>query len=102
MKGIISIIAGGIVIFVAISMYLAYSKFLLRRAYDSLEGGNFEKTKFLARLLSFTPFKACGYEIQAEIAQLNEGYEDAASLFGKALELDNTLENSWVGLFECQ
>lgn len=102
MKGLISIIAGGVVIFAAISMFLAYSKFLLRRAYDSLEAGDLEKTKLLARLLRLTPFKACSYEILAEIAQQQEKYEEAISLFNKALKLDNTLENSWVGLFECQ
>jgi len=101
-SSILTILAGGAVIFAGISIYLSYSKFLLRRAYNNLENGDLKVSKLLARLLLLTAFKACGYELLAEIAQLNKKYEEAVSLFSKALKFDCTLENSWAGLFECK
>ena len=101
MKGIISIIAGGTVIFAAIGIYLASCKYVLRQACNSMEAGNYSRAKFLAKILSFTPLKTGGYEILGEIAQNNAEFAEAVRLFNIALSRDNTLDNSWSGLFEC-
>lgn len=102
MKSAITIIAGGIVIFALVGVYLGYCKYLLRQACNNMEAGNYSRAKFFAKILSFTPLKTGSYEILGEIAQNNEEYAEAVRLFNIALIRDNTLDNSWVGLFECQ
>lgn len=101
MKGVVSIIIGGTVIFAFIGIFLASCKFILRQACNCMEVGNFSRAKFFATILRFTPMKTGGYEILGELAQINSEFAEAVRLFNIALSRDNTLDNSWTGLFEC-
>lgn len=101
MRGVVSIIIGGTVIFAVIGIFLASCKYILRQACNCMDAGNYNRAKFLATILRFSPMKTGSYEILGELAQINSEFAEAVRLFNMALSRDNTLDNSWTGLFEC-